>query len=256
MENETVKWAELLQRAISEPGVIESAYTRFHNYSVGNQILALIQCRAREIEPGPIGTFLHWKDCGRYVRKGEKALILCMPITCKRKSTDAGDDAPEVFTRFTYKRNWFVLSQTDGQEYTPEPLPQWSESKALETLGIERIAFDMLDGNTQGYAQQRNVAISPLAQFPAKTLFHELAHVVLGHTAERMSDSSERTPKDIRELEAECVAMLCCASLGLPGEEFSRGYIQSWFHGHVVPERSAQKIFHAADVILKAGRAN
>ncbi|HEX3682219.1 MAG TPA: ArdC-like ssDNA-binding domain-containing protein [Bryobacteraceae bacterium] len=255
MENETVRWSELLHRAISDPGVIASAYSRFHNYSIGNQILALIQCKGRGIEPGPIGTFMRWKDCGRYVRKGEKALMLCMPITCKRKATDAEDDTPEVFTRFTYKRNWFVLSQTEGDEYTPEPLPDWSGSKALESLSIERVAFDMLDGNTQGYAQGRKVAVSPIAQFPAKTLLHELAHVLLGHTSELMSDTSERTPKDIRELEAECVAMLCCASLGLPGEEFSRGYIQHWFHGQAVPERSAQKIFHAADQILKAGRA-
>ena len=48
--------------------------------------------------------------------------------------------------------------------------------------------------------------------------------------------------------------MLCCASLGLPGVELSRGYIQSWFKGNEVPERSAQKIFSAADKILKAGR--
>jgi hypothetical protein len=41
--------------------------------------------------------------------------------------------------------------------------------------------------------------------------------------------------------------------LGLPGAEFSRGYIQSWAHGQGFGERSAQKIFKAADQILKAG---
>jgi hypothetical protein len=47
------------------------------------------------------------------------------------------------------------------------------------------------------------------------------------------------------------VALLCCESLGLPVAEFSRGYIQYWVGE--IPERSAQKIFHAADLILKAG---
>lgn len=96
------------------------------------------------------------------------------------------------------------------------------------------------------------VAVSPVAAMPHKTLFHELAHVVLGHTSEgSLNDGSEQTPRSLREVEAESVALLCCESLGLPGAEFSRGYIQSW--GSEIPERSAQKIFHAADLILKAG---
>ena len=114
----------------------------------------------------------------------------------------------------------------------------------------------MLDGNVQGYAKQRTVAINPVAELPESTLFHELTHIVLGHTVEGSlnSDSTDRTPKDIRELEAECVALLCTESLGLPGAAESRGYIQSWFHGNELPERSAQRIFTATDAILKAGR--
>ena len=116
----------------------------------------------------------------------------------------------------------------------------------------------MMDGNVQGYAKQHSVSINPLAEQPESTLFYELAHIVLGHTAEGTlnSDSTDRTPRDIRELESECVALLCCESLGLPGAAESRGYIQSWFKGNEVPERSAQRIFHAADQILKAGQIN
>jgi hypothetical protein len=69
-----------------------------------------------------------------------------------------------------------------------------------------------------------------------------------------MDDDSSATPRDLREVEAECVALICCSSLSLGGEEFSRGYIQHWLHGQTIPERSAQKIFKAADRILKAGR--
>ena len=56
------------------------------------------------------------------------------------------------------------------------------------------------------------------------------------------------------EAEAESVAMLCCESLGLPGAEFSRAYIQNWLDGSAIPEKSAQKIFSAAHKILKAGQ--
>jgi len=54
-------------------------------------------------------------------------------------------------------------------------------------------------------------------------------------------------------MEAEGVALRCCESLGLEGAQFSRGYIQSWGQGQTFTERSAQRIFHAADRILKAG---
>jgi hypothetical protein len=49
--------------------------------------------------------------------------------------------------------------------------------------------------------------------------------------------------------------MLLCESLELPGVEFSRGYIQSWLCADVITEKSAQKIFGAADRILRAGQA-
>ncbi len=257
MSDLTVSWQKILHDAIHTPGTIHEAYSRFHNYSIGNQLLALFQCSARGLQPGPIATFPRWKELGRYVRKGEKALTLCMPVTCKSKQTARDEQGNETeqescFTRFVYRNHWFVLAQTDGAEYQPEPLPDWDESHALAALSIERIPFDGLDGNTQGYAMSRKVAVSVVAAMPHKTLFHELGHVVLGHTSEAsLNDGSERTPRSLREVEAECVALLCCESLGLPGAEFSRGYIQSW--GSEIPERSAQKIFHAADQILKAG---
>src|SRR5580692_1661003 len=96
----------------------------------------------------------------------------------------------------------------------------------------------------------RTVAVSPIAVLPHKTLFHELAHVVLGHTEEGMHDDHKHTPKNLREVEAECVALICCESLNLPGLPESRGYIQHWLRGQQIPDRSAQRIFKSADAIL------
>ena len=69
-----------------------------------------------------------------------------------------------------------------------------------------------------------------------------------------MLDDHDRTPRSLREVEAECVALICCESLGLAGTPESRGYIQHWLGSQVIPDRSAQRIFKAADTILKAGR--
>jgi hypothetical protein len=273
-------WSELLVQAVNTPGIISDAYRRFWNFSFGNQLLAWAQCTHRGIALGPIHTFVGWKDLGRHVRKGEKAITLCMPVTIQRTrdepSPDEAEDGeqsagtvtitagqsgatkikPACRTVFVYRPHWFVLAQTEGKEYVPAELPEWSETRALDALKIVRIPFRHLDGNAQGYAVDRQVAVSPVAFMPARTLFHELAHVVAGHTAEshRMDDDDSATPRDVREVEAECVALICCSCLGLGGESFSRGYIQHWIKGQAILERSAQKIFRAADCILKAGR--
>ena len=83
-------------------------------------------------------------------------------------------------------------------------------------------------------------------------------HVLLDHTSEAdagLSDS-ELTPHSLREVEAEAVALVCLEALALPGADHCRGYIQVWnqqLGAEPIPERSAQRIFKAADQILKAG---
>lgn len=254
-------WQDILKKALSEPGTISEAYSMFWNYSSGNQMLAYLQCAGRGIQPGPMASYNGWREKGRHVKQGAKAIALWMPITGKRTVKQTNEDGAEEetaigYTRFIVRANWFVLEQTEGQELQAEPVPAWDESKALETLQVSKVPFEHLDGNCQGYAQKgRKVAINPLAENPHKTMFHELAHVIL-HTDESgaMADG-ENTPRTLKEVEAESVALICCESLGLPGAEFSRGYIQSWGAGlDSIPEKSCQKIFKAADQILKAGR--
>lgn len=191
------------------------------------------------------------------MRKGERGLFMAMPRTHKRVEIDetTGEEREIVWNSYVYPSNWFVLSQTDGDELEAVELPTWDEAQALAALEVERVEFEMLDGNCMGYAMQRKVAVSPLNPMPAKTMFHEIAHVVLGHTSEGTMNDDERTPRSIREAEAEGVAMLCCYALGLDGAAESRGYIQSWLAGDEVDEKSAGRIFKAADEILDAGGA-
>ena len=248
------KWSDLLTAAVKEPGLILKAYSAFHGYSLGNQIAAMVQCQMRGIEPGPINTYPGWKQLGRQVRKGEKAILLCMPLT-RKKENEATGEKEEYISFFAWKPHWFVLSQTDGEPVTILEIPAWNRDRALAALDITEIPFDHTNGNVQGFAQKRQIAISPLAAIPHKTLFHEMAHVELGHTLESDFSDSEITPRNLREVEAESVALICLESLELPGNQYCRGYIQSWIHGDVIPEKSAMKIFGAADRILKAGRA-
>jgi len=255
--HEEIQFRQLLEEAVTKPGTLMKAYSLFWNYSLRNQLLALIQARKRGITLGPIASFNRWKELGRHVKRGEKAIELCMPVTLTRTVTEQDGQGNDVestvtFKRFVYKRNWFMLSQTDGAEYKTPALPSWDRARALQTLNIEEIPFEMLNGNCQGYARDRQIAINPLAQLHAKTTFHELAHIELGHTSEAVHDS-ETLPRNLQEVEAESVALLSLESLGMDGAEYCRGYIQNWLQGATIPERSAQRIFAAADKILKAG---
>jgi hypothetical protein len=251
-----VQWAALLDEAVTRPGMILSAYSRFHGYSLGNQMAALSQCFARDIDPGPLASFMRWKELGRSVKAGEKAIWLCMPhTTTKPENPDDPNSDVVSYRYFVWKPRWFVLSQTEGTTYKPEPIPSWSKELALDNLGIKEIPFTGLDGNVQGYAKGREVAVNPLAEIPSKTLFHEIGHMLLGHTAEGEMKEGRELPRNLREAEAESVALLCLDALNLTGADYCRGYIQHWYGmGNAIPEASAMRIFGEADAILRAGR--
>jgi len=255
MSPSAASFADLLRSAVSDPGTISAAYAQFHNYSLGNQLLAWGQCHARGLQPGPMATFPKWKELGRNVRRGEKAITLCQPVTVKRPA-DA-DDESGVFTRFIHKPHWFVLAQTDGADIAPVPIPSWDAARALSVLDVIEVSFDAANGNVLGFARERSIAINPVNPMPHKTRFHELAHVLLGHTGEGPLNDGDVTPRDLRECEAEAVALLCLAALDLPGIEQCRGYVQHWWgHGNPIPERSAQRILKVADQILRAGQGD
>lgn len=245
-------WHDLLQEALERPGVLAEGYSLFHNYSLGNQVLAAVQLKERGLPLSPIAPLSRWNKMGRRVKKREKALSLYLPISIREET----EDGEEVKTVFILKPRWFSYHQTEGEEIrfdlTP---PAWDKEVALKKLEILEVPFKELNGNAQGYALPacRKVAINPLAQHPWKALFHELAHVLLHDREDR---HGEVIPRSLEEAEAEAVAYLCCATLNLPGLESARAYIQGWLSGPEKAEflkKSPSRVFSAADRILKAG---
>ena len=257
-ERQDAPWAELSRDAVEKPGRMLAAYTTFHNYSFGNALLALEQCVRRNLQPGPLNTYRGWLERKRQVRKGETGITLCMPMPFKRTAhTDNAEEEPEEpQTRyaFRFRAYWFVLGQTEGEESYVPPIPGFDMDTALGTLHIARVAFDEINGNIQGFAKQREIAVNPLAALPHKTTFHEVAHFVFGHTTSEKLVDGEHTPRHLCEVEAESVALICCETLGLDGAEFCRGYIQHWLKTEEeIPNHNAARIFAGATSIMKAG---
>ncbi len=255
--HQTANFERLLVQAITEPGIINKAYRAFHNFSIGNQMLAAQQLMDRGLKLSPIASFQAWREKGRNVQRGQSAISLYMPVILKRKDIDpeTGEEIEAGYQKFIMRPHWFSLDQTEGAEYMPEEItPTWDAELAMSKLNITEETFNDLRGNVMGYAKERSIAINPLNPLKHKTRFHEIAHIVLGHTAEASMSDTPELPRDIKEVEAESVAFILCSILELPGQPESRGYIQSWLTGQPIPEANAKRIFGAADKILKAGQ--
>jgi antirestriction protein ArdC len=260
-----IDWQAALIEAYQAPGALGSTYTRFHTYSFGNQILLMMQ-GLRE----PVASYDRWQELGRQVRCGEQAKYVRAPNTRRIEETDDtgqpkidANGKPvkrEVATgRFHWRKSAFGYSQTDGPELEFPPLPGWNVDTALTALGIDRVPFDEINGNVQGFSYEdtrgQHLAINPVAAYPMKTTFHELAHLVLGH-CRHDGDGAEKH-RGVKEFEAEATAYLVAKELELTTWDASesRAYIQTWLAGHEVTEDSVVAILGAVNKILVAGRS-
>jgi hypothetical protein len=236
-EERQAHWAQMLEQALHEPGVLHDGYTAFWNYSIGNQMLALAQCLQRGITPGPLAAGGTWKQRGRLITKAEKG--------ADPKSRKV------AFVHFAYKAFWFVYAQTHGADWEAPPLPDWDRTRAMEHLHVTLQPFDHFNGNTQGYSlpEQRILALNPLAVYPHKTTFHELGHILLGHGHSSDLDHASK------EVQAELVAYLCGTILNLEPDALSssRAYIQSYIQRGGLVDTDARQVFSIANQILEAG---
>lgn len=261
-----IKYLEILNNCLEKPGIISGCYSLFHNYSFYNIALACEQMYKAE----PINSFSGWNKLGRKVKKGAKAIELCMPIIIKETKNNEEDNKNEEETKtiigFMFKKNWFKLSDTEEQKEITEKQKQAQNEffnkinnkkinieKLTSHFNIKKVDFEEVNGNVQGYAYKNNYAINPLAEHPLKTTFHEIAHILLGHTTQE--NSYNILAKSIKEVEAEGTAYLILTLLGEQEEVLkkSRGYIQGYFQNINDNEKIDifKNIIKTTDLILK-----
>lgn len=245
-----IKWEELMLEALTAPGRHGETYIRGHEYSYLNNLRLYIQ-GVRE----PTTSFQGWKRLNRHVTKGSKGYTILRPITVKSRYDVDETGQPKTFTKFKLVNGAFKYSQTEGEAIPDELVepPEWCTERALGVLGITRVVFEEHSLNKQGYSFGRSVAISPIAVYPLKTTFHEMAHIEAGHTAQPELYQQHR---GLWEFEAEGTAYLGIHELGLddqmnPAE--SRAYIQNWLGKDTPPDSSIRKVFKLTDLILRAG---
>ncbi len=240
-------WRAVLEQAMTMPGRLSDTYCRFHNYSLANQLLLWSQGVTE-----PCAPFKTWKALGRIpVKGGARFVRHPRPVY----EEDETGQRVVKFVRFVLRRSTFPYSNTVGPEIEWPQLPQWDAQRALAALEITQVPYTMVDGNCQGYAVGRTVAVSPVAKSPLRTLLHEIGHVMLGHTTGG-AESEGPCSRGVAEFQAESVAYLIAHELELVdwSPEESRAYIQGWLGDEQVTDTHIRAVFSAVDKILKAGR--
>lgn len=233
-----------------------AAAARFHSYSVNNLLLIGMQAPTATRVAG----FTTWKKLGRTVRKGEKGIAILAPCTYKTQpaeqvedtaAVDAGerDQATEPTATAAGGRRQlrgfkvvyvFDIAQTDG-EPLPDAAPQllagqapaglWESLAAhVAELGYTLRREDCAPANGRTHRTRRVVEIRPdLDDAQAvKTLAHELAHIVLGHTA---PDYPYVQQREVSEVAAESVAFVLCQAAGMDTTGYSAPYLAHWADG-------------------------
>lgn len=252
MKKIEINFKEYLTEIYDKPKKIHESFKIFHKYSLNNSIMAIIQLGRAE----PINTYQGWIKLGRQVKKGSRAIELFLPVKYKIEIEDKENYEKDFFkTVFIKKKYWFGLSQTEGEEFKQEIIPDFDINQTLKNLQIEQIEFSNIDGNSQGYAipNQKKVAVNPLSYSPFGTLIHEIAHCIL-HDKDNKIIDGKLLDISTKEFEAETTAYLVCSSLGkFENLEYSRGYIGDWIKRDEVQEINFKRAFDCANKILQAG---
>jgi antirestriction protein ArdC len=224
---------------------------RFHNYSFGNCMLIAF---ARP-DATYVAGFHRWRELGRFVKKGEKGIMILAPMVKHRKAEpddESDDESPVIGFRAVYV---FDVSQTEGEE-----LPEFSHASGdpgetlakLESLvrsrGIELEYEEHLggaDGLSRGGKIVLRDGLPPAEQF--SVLAHEFAHELLHRTERR-----KETTRKVRELEAEAVAFVVSKAVGLEALGRSADYIQLYSGDKELLMQSLDYIQKTASFILSA----
>ena len=238
---------QLLDEALTLPGRIGNTYNRIHRYSLNNQILLMMQGVT-----GPVAPYKKWPELNRHVKRGAKGKVILVPHHRKRVD-EAGE---EKFVLSGFGTGYvFEYRDTEGEDLPPYEPPEWSRERALGSLGIQLVEFNNPSGNMMGYAKGNEVAISPIAPYPLKTLLHEMGHVALGHT--KMLGVSNLTRGGLNEVQAESVAYIGMTQLAPehfdPAE--SRAYIDGHRSGLELSPKDVREILTVTDRIVRAGYA-
>jgi len=231
-----------------------------HSYSFGNLLLIAMQRPDATMVMG----YRKWEANDRHVMKGEKGIRILAPIIVKKED----ETGKEVRKLVGFKGvAVFDISQTEGEPFN---LP---EVKLLEGEGpegaLEAIVrlieaqgftfargscFGGANGTTDFLSREVTVRADVSGAQALKTAIHELAHVML-HDPDGSKDEAFQC-RGQKEVEAESVAYVVAAKLGLETDGYSFPYVATWAgrqeDSMKVVQASGTRVLKAAGQIIES----
>jgi hypothetical protein len=224
---------------------------RFHHYSPNNAALILMQRPAATRVAG----YNDWLRMHRYVRKGERAIKIIVPMFKTTADAESGEERRHVFFGVG---NVFDLEQTDGEPLAQIDVPVL-ESDAGEQLytgltgvagreGLQVEPVTELAGEMMGFYERgsQRIVLRLAAQLQmTKTLAHELGHHFAGHGA-----PEDQSPRAEQETVAESVAYVVLAHHGLDSGVRSFPYIATWSQDRKVLQQAMSTIQQVSATLI------
>lgn len=236
-------------------------------YSLANQLMILMQYPdATDVRP--LST---WNAAGCLVRKGERQIKIWAPSRRRTEGTPnegettgetpAIDPLASSGVKATAHTRFVLVGVFDRSQLVDPPAPAepglpaelhgdapaglWDSVAALvsaEGYVIERGDCAGAYGTTDLGARTVRVRSDVDPAQAAKTLTHELAHILMGHDG--------TMPGRVREVEAESVACIVASVAGLDTLGYSVPYVAGWAGDSEAVEASAKRVLATADTIL------
>lgn len=237
---------ERMQQAIEELRSSEGwqawlkTRSRFHRYSLGNQLLIALQ-RPTAVR---VAGFRKWLELGYAVRKGEHALHVYAPCPPSKKEIEEARERGEEPRRTYFKTTpVFADDQVDPLPPPSEPQPirpsvrevqgsdlEWAWQPLVEmaaTIG-SRVEVGWTEP-ARGYYDPvtKRIVISEAISVNArvKTVVHEIAHALV-RADHRPDDPTLSYAQE--ELVVESIAFSVTGTLGLDTAGDSIPYLTSW----------------------------
>ena len=171
------------------------AIGRFHRYSLHNVLLIASQ----KPEASYVAGFRIWNQFGRFVKKGEKGILILAPIVRRKPGNEEEREEASASVAGFRAAYVFDVSQTDGKEFPQIGIVQGDPGQNRDRLrsfadaqGVS-VEYSSEIAPARGTSSGGRITLLP-GQSPAEefsTLAHELAHELL-HRGDRRGTTSRR----------------------------------------------------------------
>ncbi|MBZ4571668.1 ImmA/IrrE family metallo-endopeptidase [Mycobacterium avium subsp. hominissuis] len=243
---------------------------KFHKYSLNNQLLIYMQ----KPDATQVAGFNKWKELGRSVTKGEKAIWIFAPMVRKVRVEDAkGNPVLDAKGKPRYEQKVtgfktvpvFDVSSTDGEPLPQPPVVEVDRMSGSAPEGMHedltaqieghgyRVVYEDLgdgpgipDGRTVPDLKTVTINTHYSHAHQGLVLAHELAHIECGHTEQTDKyHTGAGGERSTMEVEAQSVSYVVGRRWGLT-DNASFSYIDGWAHG------DKEKIRKTAESVIKA----